>query len=70
MVRAFTAADLVTASRRTLQPLTFTQAGLLLEGPGGFLERGLVARVAPGRFVLTDKGRRCARSLTGLRRAA
>ena len=54
-VRVFTVDDLVASVRSSGGKLDPVTAAFILDGPEGFVERGLVARVEAG-YVVTAKG--------------
>jgi hypothetical protein len=68
-VRVFTLADFVQLVRRGGRRIDMAEAAYLIDGPGGFCERGYVARVPSG-FVVTAKGEAHSRSLQNMRWAA
>jgi hypothetical protein len=55
-IRTFQIGDLVRAVRRSGARLNPATAAFILDGPEGFVERGLVARVRGG-YVVIDRGR-------------
>lgn len=66
-VRTFGIPEFILAVRG--RRLTHATAAIILDGPEGFVERGLVARVPGGRYIVTEKGARFSRSVNGITRA-